>query len=35
MDMFMEEFGLAMLDRKSPQQAMADLKKRVLPLLPA
>ena len=35
MDIFMEELGLAMLDRKTPQQAMRDLKTRVQPLLPA
>jgi multiple sugar transport system substrate-binding protein len=35
MDLFMEEFGLALLGRKPPQEAMADLRKRVQPLLPA
>ncbi len=35
MDLFMEEFGLALLGRKSPQDAMSNLRKRVQPLLPA
>ena len=35
MDIFVEEFSNAMLGAKSPQVAMADLKKRVVPLLPA
>lgn len=34
MDVFNEELGLAMLDQKTPQAAMADVKKRVQPLLP-
>lgn len=34
MDAFMEELGLAMLGRKTPQQAMADAKRRVDPMLP-
>ncbi|MCM0018662.1 MAG: extracellular solute-binding protein [Tagaea sp.] len=34
MDAFMEELGLAMLGRKTPQQAMADVKRRVDPMLP-
>ncbi|MBM3547978.1 MAG: extracellular solute-binding protein [Alphaproteobacteria bacterium] len=34
MDFFMEEIQLAMLGTKTPEQAMADLKKRVEPLLP-
>jgi len=34
MDVFMEELGLAMLGRKSPQDAMRDVKRRVDPLLP-
>ncbi len=34
MDFFMEEIQLAMLGSKTPEQAMADLKKRVEPLLP-
>lgn len=35
MDVFNEELGLALLDQKSPQAAMAEVKKRVQPLLPA
>ena len=34
MDFFMEEIQQAMLGTKTPEQAMADLKKRVEPLLP-
>jgi multiple sugar transport system substrate-binding protein len=34
MDFFMEEVQQAMLGSKTPEQAMADLKKRVEPLLP-
>ena len=34
MDFFMEEVQQAMLGVKTPEQAMADLKKRVEPLLP-
>jgi multiple sugar transport system substrate-binding protein len=34
MDFFMEEVQQAMLGAKTPEQAMADLKKRVEPLLP-
>ena len=34
MDFFMEEIQQAMLGTKAPEQAMADLKKRVEPLLP-
>jgi multiple sugar transport system substrate-binding protein len=34
MDAFMEEFGLAMLGRKTPQEAMRDARRRVEPLLP-
>jgi multiple sugar transport system substrate-binding protein len=34
MDAFMEELGLALLGRKQPQQAMADVKRRVEPMLP-
>jgi ABC-type glycerol-3-phosphate transport system substrate-binding protein len=35
MDIFIEEFSQAMLGTKEPQAAMADLKKRVVPLMPA
>lgn len=35
MDIFIEEFSNAMLGTKEPQVAMADLKKRVVPLMPA
>lgn len=35
MDVFNEELGLALLDQKTPQAAMADVRKRVQPLLPA
>ena len=34
MDIFIEELGNAMLGNKEPQAAMADVKKRVTPLLP-
>jgi multiple sugar transport system substrate-binding protein len=35
MDIFIEEFSQAMLGAKEPQAAMMDLKKRVVPLMPA
>lgn len=35
MDIFVEEFGLALLGQKTPKEAMNDIKKRVTPLLPA
>lgn len=35
MDVFTEELGLALLGHKTPQAAMNDVKKRVIPLLPA
>ena len=35
MDIFIEEFSNAMLGTKDPQTAMSDMKKRVVPLLPA
>jgi multiple sugar transport system substrate-binding protein len=35
MDIFIEELGHAMLGNKEPQAAMAEVKKRVQPLLPA
>jgi len=34
MDIFIEELGNAMLGNKEPQAAMAEVKKRVTPLLP-
>ncbi|MBN8477542.1 MAG: extracellular solute-binding protein [Burkholderiales bacterium] len=34
MDVFNEELGLALLEQKTPAAAMADVKKRVQPLLP-
>jgi hypothetical protein len=34
MDIFMEELGNAMLGNKEPQAAMAEVRKRVTPLLP-
>jgi multiple sugar transport system substrate-binding protein len=35
MDIFMEELGNAMLGNKEPQAAMAEVRKRVTPLLPS
>jgi multiple sugar transport system substrate-binding protein len=35
MDIFIEELGYAMLGQKEPQAAMAEVRKRVQPLLPA
>jgi multiple sugar transport system substrate-binding protein len=35
MDIFDEELGLTMLEQKTPAAAMADVKKRVAPLLPS